>query len=540
MLERTSFDTPTLPRLSTIISEFQRGVWRIPEFQRPAVWNDDQRLRLLDSIVKGLPIGSLLVWRSATHDLVTYRELAGVPLPAAKAGDKYTYLLDGHQRMTTLFGALVQPRAPRSGRLARSWPLYYVLGSGESPAFRLPSRSTPPMEWLPLDLLFDNKALYHFRDILFKNGRDDLADEAERVANTFKDYIIPVVPLVTDDLDIATDAFVRINSQGKRMTEAHMLRALTYLKNDIDTDRGFKEIKRSFASSGWGGIPDKTLVAALKAAFGLGVYTASVTELTTALKATPTAIKRLQQALHEATKLLRSFGVAGWGSLPYAYQLVTLTVLAFRRPDSLIDREALLQNWFWRTSYGEYYTGQTGEQIGRDIEILDSAMAGEDPQIARGAEVPPLLKAHGRLVRTRAFLLFLANQPKNEDARKRRQEHLAQVSADPDASRSRSFSYIFPGYTGLGNLILADTSELRDLRKQLCNCLSTPEQNDEFVLPTIALSRLPDVDSFVESRGRFLVEAERRFVETLGLVFRDALPDETDEDIDDEEIGEDS
>ena len=43
MIERTSFDTPTLPTLRTIIAELQSGVILIPEFQRPSVWNDEQR-----------------------------------------------------------------------------------------------------------------------------------------------------------------------------------------------------------------------------------------------------------------------------------------------------------------------------------------------------------------------------------------------------------------------------------------------------------------------------------------------------------------
>lgn len=535
MVERTSFDTPTLPRLITIVDELKRGTWRIPEFQRASVWSDEQRLLLLDSIVKGLPIGSLLVWRATAHQLATYTELSGVPLPPPSTADRYTYLIDGHQRMSTLFGAFVRPPAPRVGAHARRWPLFYVLGSSENPSFRRPPRSEAPPEWLPLDILFDNKALYRFRDGLFKSGKDDLAEEAERLANTFKDYIIPVIPLVTDDLDVVTDAFIRINSPGKRMTEAEMLRALTYFKKEINTDSGFKAIRSSFKDSPWSGIEDKTLVMALKASFGLSVYKASVTELTEILKGSPGALQRLQVALQAATAALHNFGVMGPSSLPYTYQLVTLTALAFRSPDFLTVRRDMLRKWFWRTTYSEYFTGQTGEQIGRDIEALHAVDNGdEDPDIATGDDVGPLVKPQRRNVRTKAFLLFLTTLPADPRARARSRAHLAQFMDDTASPRGRSFSYLFPKQQGVGNVVIAGKRELGDLRKRLDARSPTKEQIEEFVLPASALALLPDAAAFVGAREAHLIEHERRFIEGFGLYVRDAPSDEDDEDFEDD------
>src|SRR4051812_2956193 len=106
-MERKMFDTPVLPRLETILAEVKSGDLIIPEFQRPFVWNDERRLNLLDSIVEGMPIGSLLVWRTNRRDLRTYERVGGVRLDGPRKGDeKLNYLIDGHQRISTLFGAL--------------------------------------------------------------------------------------------------------------------------------------------------------------------------------------------------------------------------------------------------------------------------------------------------------------------------------------------------------------------------------------------------------------------------------------------------
>jgi hypothetical protein len=72
-----------------------------------------------------------------------------------------------------------------------------------------------------------------------------------------------------------TDAFVRINSQGKGMTEAHMLRALTHMQT-IDTERHFHEVRARLEPLGWAGLDAQGLVNILKAWLGLDVYTAGV------------------------------------------------------------------------------------------------------------------------------------------------------------------------------------------------------------------------------------------------------------------------
>lgn len=69
MSSQTLFDNPTTARLQQVIESIANGELLFPAFQRPFVWRDSQRLRLLDSILKGLPIGSMLIWRTTRQDL---------------------------------------------------------------------------------------------------------------------------------------------------------------------------------------------------------------------------------------------------------------------------------------------------------------------------------------------------------------------------------------------------------------------------------------------------------------------------------------
>ncbi|HYO71575.1 MAG TPA: DUF262 domain-containing protein [Archangium sp.] len=516
-MDRKMFETPVLPRLETILSEVESGDLVIPDFQRPFVWDDDRRLSLLDSIFKGMPIGSLLVWRTNTRDLHTYNEVGGVRLPGPRKGtEKVSYLIDGHQRISTLFGALYSGarEAFPSDEDVR-WPLYYELAANDRPAFRVPPRRGPVSEhWLPLDHLLNGDKLFEFTQRLRHQGRKDLAKEAERLANVFRDYIIPIIPLVTDELDVVTDAFVRINSQGKGMSEAHMLRALTHLGAN-DTDRHFADVRARLEPFGWGKLDDQILVNVLKAQLGLDVYAASVRGVHEKLKQTPAPLKSLPVILEEAVNFLAKVGVRGPSALPYAYQLVTLATLAARFPGRLNEPEVQshLQNWFWRTTYTEHFTGITGSRIRDGIEELARVIEnGGTPAKRDLTVVKPLNKIRMSSVRGRAFLLFLAQLPSDEQARQHRQELLGIGDTQPAPSLLSIALGEEPG-----NRVIAVPSELRTLRAAIQSGEISSDMANEFAIPEEALEALPDQRAFLAARGRYLVEKEKAFIKSLGL-----------------------
>ena len=86
-------------KISTVLDHIDSGHMALPEFQRGYVWNRDQVRGLFDSLYRRHPVGGLLVWatesKSATHR-------GDVQL----APGIVKLLLDGQQRMTTLYGVL--------------------------------------------------------------------------------------------------------------------------------------------------------------------------------------------------------------------------------------------------------------------------------------------------------------------------------------------------------------------------------------------------------------------------------------------------
>ncbi len=84
--------------IATLVDMYKRGELRLPEIQRHYVWQGTRVRDLLDSLYRGYPSGSILMWE--TDEPVPTREFAIAQESNAFAGRKL--LLDGQQRLTSL------------------------------------------------------------------------------------------------------------------------------------------------------------------------------------------------------------------------------------------------------------------------------------------------------------------------------------------------------------------------------------------------------------------------------------------------------
>src|SRR3954470_10604760 len=87
-----------------LMEDIKKGLVKIPQFQREFVWTKEKSAKLLDSILKGYPVGTFILWKTK-ESLRTVRNLGGAKLPDTPAGDFVNHVLDGQQRLTSLFAA---------------------------------------------------------------------------------------------------------------------------------------------------------------------------------------------------------------------------------------------------------------------------------------------------------------------------------------------------------------------------------------------------------------------------------------------------
>lgn len=210
-------------KISTILDHIDSGHMALPEFQRGYVWNRDQVRGLFDSMYKRHPIGGLLVWATESK---TASHRGGGPLAAGVV----KLLLDGQQRMTTLYG-VVRGRPPRffDGNAQAFTGLRFHL---ESQTFEF---------YQPLKMKDD--PLWIDATELMQKGTAGLGEYVTRLATQpalatkLGEYVgrlsrllgITDIDLHTEEvtgvdksLDVVVDIFNRVNSGGTKLSKGDL------------------------------------------------------------------------------------------------------------------------------------------------------------------------------------------------------------------------------------------------------------------------------------------------------------------------------
>lgn len=406
---------PQIQYLSRLLEEIRQGLLQVPRFQRPLVWGLSQRIELLRSIRDGIPIGAIMVWRTRRTDITTHRFLGSRRLPASPSGEGHVrqYILDGVQRLSTLYSALhpSEQGITSDDDESEDSLVYFDLKARD---FVTPSQDSISEHHISLTLLLDSIGLLKFQRNLKGDDADLLIERADEIARAFREYKVPVIPIATDDPEMATRTFQRINSQGTVMSEVHMVNALTWTTH-FDLLARLEALKEEHLTRiGWGDLDDDLILKTCKAALGLDLYDASVEEVSRQLRTHPEVLDQSVRNIATAAEFLASNClVAGPGILPYALQIV-LIADAFRQyPSTDQTRQQLLKDWFWMTTYGELFAGISSTRLSTVIERLRESLQkratlwpGANPFRRR----PLASRFDMRSARSRALAIFLAHQ----------------------------------------------------------------------------------------------------------------------------------
>jgi len=106
-----SFQSPVT--VEHVLSEINSGKYLLPAIQREFVWDPDRILALVDSLMRGYPIGSFLLWEVKPESTKTFtfynfithfheKDAPYATTATVPVGRGLTAVLDGQQRLTSL------------------------------------------------------------------------------------------------------------------------------------------------------------------------------------------------------------------------------------------------------------------------------------------------------------------------------------------------------------------------------------------------------------------------------------------------------
>ena len=93
---------PAQRRLQDLVQDFNDGAILLPQFQRDYIWKPTKIRNLLDSLLRGFPIGGFYLWKPSGRSIDAKQKALG---PIKFASEAQSYLIDGQQRLTSLEAA---------------------------------------------------------------------------------------------------------------------------------------------------------------------------------------------------------------------------------------------------------------------------------------------------------------------------------------------------------------------------------------------------------------------------------------------------
>ncbi len=90
-------------KIGDILVDIRSGRIVLPDLQRPFVWKDIKVRDLIDSMMKGFPVGYVMLW-SAPED---YQKAGNIGKGTKQYSRPSDLVIDGQQRLTSLLAALM-------------------------------------------------------------------------------------------------------------------------------------------------------------------------------------------------------------------------------------------------------------------------------------------------------------------------------------------------------------------------------------------------------------------------------------------------
>lgn len=543
-------------RLFHYLEDFEKGIIRIPAFQRDFVWNNEKKLELFDSIKRGYPIGSILFWRPDNdfEDNIDFEiKNIGTYIIPQRTID-FFYILDGFQRLSTLFGCLINPLKTNLERDDEEWfEKFNIIYNLDTERFEInKKRNFEDLEIykIPLYKLVDGKEFFEFQRKMLRLNIDSKKEQKylktyEDLSVKIIDYTIPSIDLIGGNLKEAIDIFARVNSTGSVISDQWKLSATTnfgdFRLGSLINEALSKISKYNFYDKKSKENAFRELIfRSIQSSFGLLYLDNKNTDVATLSSKDnfqEVVVKVLNVSVLKAIEFLYEVvGVLNYDLLPANMQFIFL-VEYFNINEFPNEKEKkVLSKWFWQTTFSNYFTIYNPSKRKKAFEVFQNYAKGETEnplfiekpnQKFSVPELPEKITLGA--VRSKAYILFMLNhsnkfQKFNIEVKYNfSQERLFREYFSPEniITKYKPFNLVkdyksddqrfFINITSKSKKSI-DLSMMLESSQNLENYFITEEMKETYLV------NKNDKDKILKKRKDLILNAERKFVGDLEII----------------------
>lgn len=363
-------------KISQILDKIDENQLFIPAFQREYVWSRDNAKKLIASLIRNYPTGTMLTWETNTPP-----ELKGNWEYDARQG-AVKIILDGQQRITTLYLLIrnkIPPYYKESEILKDPRELYVNIKNLDLQYYKQTIMKNDPY-WLNVTDIFQRKL--RERDVIRSiqdKGIELTREEEDKMSDNFREIEnIPDLEFVEQSIPIkatlkeAIDIFYIVNASGVNLTEAEL--ALAQISGYWPQAREiFKRKLEALKEEGFDFKLDFIIYCLLGILHNMG---SDMTKLhdSSNEKKLKLAWERLDgEVLDYVVNLLKSHAYVDHSNeINSIYALVPIVVYVFNREKISLTQEEIKKvvKWFYYSQIRQRYISQLPQKLDKDIGIV--------------------------------------------------------------------------------------------------------------------------------------------------------------------------
>lgn len=379
-------------KYNDLFTDVDRGLIKIPKFQREFVWSKEQTAKLIDSLIKGFPIGTFIYWE--TRDELRYiKNIGNAPLPDTPKGHIVSYILDGQQRITSLYavrkGVVLHPE---DGHEINYQDISINLALDPDADEQVVTIEPPPS----IPSISVHKLLTGSLTELTKEyGKDvDLIEKIDIYRTRLTGYDFSTIVIADYPIDVACEVFTRINRGGTELTLFEIMVAKTYdEKRKFDLAQEYERLidnkgaEKDLEDVGFETVPSSTILQCMSAHLCQQVRGKDILKLNKSefIDNWSTVKNGLFYAIDYIRTHLR---IPVSQLLPYNALLIPFTYFFIRNDGKAPSgpQDKLLSQYFWWASLSGRFSSAADSKIARDLGRMDDILV-EKPLDYRGEEV---------------------------------------------------------------------------------------------------------------------------------------------------------
>lgn len=529
---------PKVSRLIQFLSMIEEGKFKIPSFQRDFVWGNREKIELFDSISKDYPIGSILLWQPK-ESYKNKLEIGPYKIDNSNSSNSF-YILDGFQRLSTLFGCLTNPNKTRlqvnNSILKKEYSLFYDL---EEESFNM--NQSGSLTNIPAYVLIDTYEFLDYCDKLRSQIKDNdrivkLIDKAKKLSSTLIDYQIPSIEIYGGSIKDAVDIFSRVNSKGITISQDWMLSALTSSEeSNFNLGEMLGALINDLKEYNFESIRRDVLVQCITNSFGKVYFDQKIEELAKRVDFKEISYKTIDGIKRAVQFLFEELLVIDRRLLPYNNQLIFLTHFFNEIDTPTEEQKRKLKEWFWTTSYSNYFTiyslskiRQAFEQFKRFTKYENESPIYYDKPNQKFSIADLPNSVSGKSVRSTAFVLFLLNHSNSFERVFSNNIDSLKVTYLFSGNNSHANSFPLLQYIDKSkNTLLAGFEKRKDM-SFVFNHKDFPLFSNLYFLTNEMVEIFngnfvnnEKEEKILELRLRLIVSAERQFVEKFRITYDD-------------------